>query len=515
MDWGAVVVAVSTDPNWHSNPPSANCQTPQSGAGPALSGRPARTARRAADGRPARPGRPAIPRPVGSITTTRGSRAAAAIHLRGRVGAASDERHQLVRPAGSGPDLPHERRASHAVLVWSHQHLGDRQARVGRDRQLGRTGAARHQLARRARPPSPRCRCTAPAAAPAARARPRRSAPAASARSRELAATPPPSSRCPTPCSRAARTALAVSTSATASWNDAATSADRHRLAGPLAGLDPARDRGLQPRERERERRIVRAGHPARERDRAGSTLAGQPVDRRPARERQPEQPGHLVERLAGRVVDGRAELDHLLAADLGHEQHRRVPARHQQRDARLVQRAVLEQVDSHVRAEVVHPVQRLVPARARTPWRPRPRPAARRPGPDRRSPPPRRGRTGAPRPRRAPVGPSAPSPRDAPGWRPRARLRRSARARRRCSRSRRRAGSCRARCRPRSRRRMSRCRGPAPRSWLGQLQLHRQRVDPAVVVVAAAAPDGRRSPRADRCAARRRCRPARRGTPR
>ena len=47
----------------------------------------------------------------------------------------------------------------------------------------------------------------------------------ASARSRELAATPPPSTRWSTPWSRQARTALAVSTSATASWNDAATSA--------------------------------------------------------------------------------------------------------------------------------------------------------------------------------------------------------------------------------------------------------------------------------------------------
>ena len=47
----------------------------------------------------------------------------------------------------------------------------------------------------------------------------------ASARSRELAATPPPSTRWSTPWSRQARTALAVSTSATASWKDAATSA--------------------------------------------------------------------------------------------------------------------------------------------------------------------------------------------------------------------------------------------------------------------------------------------------
>ncbi len=47
----------------------------------------------------------------------------------------------------------------------------------------------------------------------------------AMARSRELAATPPPIIRWSTPCSRQARTALRVSTSVTASWNEAATSA--------------------------------------------------------------------------------------------------------------------------------------------------------------------------------------------------------------------------------------------------------------------------------------------------
>src|SRR5215469_1246274 len=48
---------------------------------------------------------------------------------------------------------------------------------------------------------------------------------AASARSRELAATPPPITRWSTPLSRQAATAFFVSTSATASWNEAATSA--------------------------------------------------------------------------------------------------------------------------------------------------------------------------------------------------------------------------------------------------------------------------------------------------
>ena len=58
--------------------------------------------------------------------------------------------------------------------------------------------------------------------------------------------------------------------------------------------------------------------------------------------------------------------------------------------------------------------------------------------------------------------GSSAPSPAGVPGWPPRARRRRSGRARRRCWRSRRRAAWCRGRCPRRSRRRRSRCRAPA-----------------------------------------------------
>ena len=83
----------------------------------------------------------------------------------------------------------------------------------------------------------------------------------------------------------------------------------RHRLPGTLAGLDPARDGGLEPGEREVEAvplQVAARGEPAREVDVHAVAVAGGPVDVRPARERQPEQPGHLVERLAGRVVDGR-----------------------------------------------------------------------------------------------------------------------------------------------------------------------------------------------------------------
>ena len=88
------------------------------------------------------------------------------------------------------------------------------------------TGRRRGPPARsRAPRPSRRCRCTAPAAAPAARCPPPSQRSSASARSREFAATPPPISRWSTPCSVQASTALRVSTSTTASWKAAATSA--------------------------------------------------------------------------------------------------------------------------------------------------------------------------------------------------------------------------------------------------------------------------------------------------
>ena len=117
---------------------------------------------------------------------------------------------------------------------------------------------------------------------------------------------------------------------------------DRHRLAGPLARLDPARDRGLEPGEREVEPvplQVAAAGEPAREVDRTTLLpLARRPVDLRPAGERQPEQPGDLVERLARRVVDRGAErLD--AAGDVLDPEQAGVPAADQQREARLGQR--------------------------------------------------------------------------------------------------------------------------------------------------------------------------------
>jgi hypothetical protein len=104
---------------------------------------------------------------------------------------------------------------------------------------------------------------------------------------------------------------LRTSTSQTASWNDAATSATGTGSPAPLARLDPARHGGLEPGEREVEAvplQVAPAGEPAREVDRDRAARRRDPVDVRAARERQPEQPRHLVEGLPGRVVDGRAQ---------------------------------------------------------------------------------------------------------------------------------------------------------------------------------------------------------------
>ena len=137
---------------------------------------------------------------------------------------------------------------------------------------------------------------------------------------------------------------------------------DRHRLPRPLARLDPARDGGLETGERVVEAvplQVAPGGQPAREVDVDAVALAGDPVDVRAARERQPEQPRDLVEGLAGRVVDRRA---HRVDpdGDVLDPQQAGVAAADQHRQARLGQRAVLELVDGDVGGEVVDAVDRL-----------------------------------------------------------------------------------------------------------------------------------------------------------
>ena len=289
------------------------------------------------------------------------------------------------------------------------------------------------------------------------------------ARSRLLAATPPPMRMSSIPRLEAASIALRVSTSHTASWNDAATSATS--IVTPsrcwastqraTAVLSPENEKSKRCRSRSR-----RLGQPAREVDGDAVAAARGPVDVRTARERQAEQPGDLVERLARGVVDRRA---HRLDADghVGDLEQAGVAAGDQHRQAGLGQRAVLELVDGDVGGEVVDAVDRLAE-------------------PDRErlgagdADQQRAGEAGAAGHRdrvdvverdagglAGPLDRRAPSPRGAPGWRPRARRRRSGRAPRRCSPPCRRAGCGRGRCRRRSRRRRSRCRGRGARQSL------------------------------------------------
>ena len=181
---------------------------------------------------------------------------------------------------------------------------------AGRSRPAGRD-AGRDQARRRGRPPSRRCRCTAAAAVrvPECRALPpaARPAPAAGSWPRPR----PPMTSVSHAVGQAGVDRLGGQHVADRLLEARRDVGHRHRLAVPLARLDPAGDRGLQPGEGEVEAvrgQILRRGQATRERDRRAVAVAGRTVDDRPARKAEPEQPRDLVERLAGRVVDGRAE---------------------------------------------------------------------------------------------------------------------------------------------------------------------------------------------------------------
>ena len=77
----------------------------------------------------------------------------------------------------------------------------------------------------------------------------------------------------------------------------------RQRDVGVLA--DVVDDRRLQPAEAEVEAVVE---HRPGEGDRRRVAADGLAIDRRPARVAEPQEPGHLVERLAGGIVDGLAE---------------------------------------------------------------------------------------------------------------------------------------------------------------------------------------------------------------
>ncbi len=170
-------------------------------------------------------------------------------------------------------------------------------------------------LSPRVRRPAPqpwrRYRCKALAAAPAPGSRP---PPLARLPSPEVANWPPLPRRSGGLRRRrevAASSALRTSTSHTAYWKEAATSATTTGSPDAFTGLDPARHGGLETRKR-RSRSDGARGLDATS-ARAGSrwsdlAIARHAINVGTARKRQPEQPSHLVEGLTGRVVNGRAQ---------------------------------------------------------------------------------------------------------------------------------------------------------------------------------------------------------------
>src|SRR5690625_2960654 len=138
---------------------------------------------------------------------------------------------------------------------------------------------------------------------------------------------------------------------------------DRQLPAGVLACFDPARDGALEPGEGEVEAvtlAVFRSREASRKGDRTRVTVRGRRVDVRTARVRQTDEPCDLVVRLTRRVVHRLAEHAYV-GRDVVDEQQRRVPAAHQQGNARRRQSAVFELVDRDVPDEMVHAVQRLV----------------------------------------------------------------------------------------------------------------------------------------------------------
>ena len=120
---------------------------------------------------------------------------------------------------------------------------------------------------------------------------------------------------------------------------------------------DIADDGGLEPAEREV---VARLQHRSRERDRLGVAVDGHTVDGRAARVAQAEEASHLVERLAGGVVDRRAE--HAVAPVVLHGDEHRVPAGHEEHDQRRDQRRLVEERGVEVGLEVVDAHERHVP---------------------------------------------------------------------------------------------------------------------------------------------------------
>jgi hypothetical protein len=141
----------------------------------------------------------------------------------------------------------------------------------------------------------------------------------AGARTRELAATPPTTTRVSTPCAVQGGDRLTGQHIGDRLLKRGGAVGHRQGLSS--VPLRPTGRGGLQPGEREGVRIITRPGERPGEGDRAGVALARRPVDGRPAGVRQPEDPRDLVEALARRVVEGVAEVRDRIAGQIADEQ--------------------------------------------------------------------------------------------------------------------------------------------------------------------------------------------------
>ena len=281
---------------------------------------------------------------------------------------------------------------------------------------------------------------------------------------RHSAADAPASRR---PASRQAASALLVSTSQTASWKDAATSATGTGSPARCRASTQRATAVFSPENEKSNRWAARSfggGQAAREGDRrpasparASRSMGGPPGNGSPSSRATLSNASPAASSMvAPSGVTPRARSST--------SSRRRVAAGDQQRDRGLGQRAVLQGVHRDVRGEVVDAVDRFlggerVPLGGGDPDQQR----AGQPGP------------GGDRDRvdvgqrdpgvvEGPVAWSARWPPGGPGWPPPAPPRRTGRAPRRWRRARRRAGCARARSRRRSRRRRSRSRGSAVR---------------------------------------------------
>ena len=433
----------------------------------------------------------------------------------------SEATDDLVRSTGvAGPALRGRLRS------WSHRHHLHRQRRVGGQVQLPRPAHRGRPAGLRARRPSRRCRCTAPAAGPAAGSRRTRTArPPA----RAAGSWPPPHRRSAGRRRRARGTRRRPCGSARR--RQPPGTRPRHRRPAP------ARPRPRAPRPSGPRRSSAR-----RTRSRTGAAPGPWACVSPRGKRTNARSPSPATRSMCGPPGNGRPSTRATLSKASPAASSMVAPSGATSRGDVARPAAARSARRRPAAPSWARPAAR---ARARRRRRARPggsRRTAARPGqrqrlgrgdPDQQRP----GQAGPGRhrdrvdvgearrpPARTPPPASAPSPRGAPGWRPRARRRRTGRARRRWTRRRRPAASARARSRCRSRRTRSRCPAPRARQPSRTAPLERAAAWPADMPPAGAgssagrrdrgrsSPGAARRPRsrsARRGRWRRRCRPA------